>query len=71
MARKPLDALALIGVGVRSVSVSSAAIGQIKAMVRSINIAELSEYMDYLLTLPAPSIRQWLADFASDHEIRV
>jgi len=71
MARKPLDALALIGVGVRSVSVSSAAIGQIKAMVRSINIAELSEYMDYLLTLPTPSIRQWLADFARDHEIRV
>src|SRR4029077_13714224 len=61
MARKPLDALALIGVGVRSLSVSASAIGPVKAMIRSVTLANLSEYMEYLLTASDPSVRHWLA----------
>jgi phosphotransferase system enzyme I (PtsP) len=69
MARKPLDALALIGVGVRSISVSAAAIGPLKAMIRSMDIGELSRYLDYVTTLPEPSSRGWIANYARDHGI--
>ena len=69
MARKPLDALALIAVGIRSLSVSAAAIGQLKMMVKSISVSELTSYMEYLTTLPQSTIRQWLMDYAQDHNI--
>ena len=71
MARKPLDALALIGVGVRSLSVSASSIGPLKAMIRSVTISELRPYLAYLTTLSEPSIRQWLAAYARDHGIIV
>jgi phosphotransferase system enzyme I (PtsP) len=69
MARKPLDALALIGVGVRSLSVSALAIGSLKAMIRSVDLAELTVYMDYLLSSSEPSVRHWLEAYAKDHAI--
>ncbi len=71
MARKPLDALALIGVGVRSLSVSAPSIGPLKAMIRDITIAEVSAYLSYLTSLSQPSVRQWLAAYARDHGIVV
>lgn len=71
MARKPLDALALIGVGVRSLSVSASAIGPLKAMIRSFTLAELEKYMGYLLQSSEPSVRNWLQAYAQDHGIVV
>lgn len=71
MARKPLDALALIGVGVRSLSVSASAIGPIKAMIRSVELADLTSYLQYLLGSSEPSVRHWLAAYAKDHEIAI
>lgn len=71
MARKPLDALALIGVGVRSISVSASGIGPLKAMIRSVTLAELSDYMLYLLQSSEASVRYWLSAYARDHGIIV
>ena len=71
MARKPLDALALLGVGVRSLSVSGAAIGPLKAMMRSVDVGGLEAYMAYLTTLSEPSIRPWLAAYARDHNVAI
>ena len=71
MARKPLDALALIGVGVRSLSVSASSIGPLKAMIRSVTLSEINDYMAYLLPSPEPTIRQWLAAYAYDHGLVV
>ncbi|NBO17879.1 MAG: phosphoenolpyruvate--protein phosphotransferase [Proteobacteria bacterium] len=71
MARRPLDALALIGVGVRSLSVSASAIGPLKAATRSLNLGELTRYMEFLLQSSQPSVRNWLTAFARDHGIIV
>jgi phosphotransferase system enzyme I (PtsP) len=71
MARKPLDALALIGVGVRSLSVSASAIGPLKAMIRSVNLSELTSYLHFLLGSSEPSVRHWLSAYARDHDIAV
>lgn len=69
MARKPLDALALLGVGLRSLSASASAMGPLKAMIRSVNLVELEGYMNYLLDSDEPSLRHWLMAYASDHGI--
>ncbi len=42
MAGKPLSAMALLGLGFRSISMSPAAIGPVKAMLGTLDIGELS-----------------------------
>src|SRR4029077_5657306 len=41
MAGRPLEAMALIGIGIDSFSITPAAVGPVKAMVRSIDAAEV------------------------------
>lgn len=71
MARRPLEAMALIGIGIRSLSLSAGGLGAVKAMVRSVNLPELSEYMDYVCSLPVRSARELLYHYARDHGIEV
>lgn len=71
MARRPLDALALLGVGIRSISASASAMGPLKAMIRTTDSANVADYMQYLLQSDAPTIRQSLAAYAQDHGIIV
>jgi phosphotransferase system enzyme I (PtsP) len=71
MARRPLEAPALIGAGLRSLSVPASSIGPLKAMIRSLDLAELSAYMHYLAQRDEPSLRPWLADYARDHGVVV
>ena len=71
LARKPLEAMALIGVGLRSLSFSASSIGLIKAMVRTLDTRALTEYMDYLCALPNQSVRERLLHFARDHGVSI
>ncbi len=71
VAGKPLEAMALIGIGLRSLSFSASSIGRIKAMVRSLDMSALVEYMDYLCTLPNQSVRARLSHFARDHGVMI
>ena len=69
MARKPLEAMALIGLGIRKVSIPASAIGPIKAMVRSVDMQQLAEFMEYVMTLQDDSVRARLTAFAHDHGV--
>lgn len=71
IARKPLETMALIGLGVRSYSLSAPALGPIKAMIRSVDTSVLQAYMDYLCTLPDRSVRERLLHFARDHGVEL
>ncbi len=71
MAGDPLAAMALIGVGVRELSMAPASVGPVKAMVLSLDTTTMSSYLDTLLTSSAPSIRTRLSSFARDHGIIV
>jgi phosphotransferase system enzyme I (PtsP) len=71
MATRPIDAMALIGCGIRSLSMPPAAIGPVKAMVRSLNARDLAHYLDYICTEPAHSLRLPLERFAKDHGVVV
>jgi phosphotransferase system enzyme I (PtsP) len=67
MASRPLEAMALVGVGVRELSVASAELAPIKAMLRSLDAARLSSYLSRLLDLPDRSLRGRLQAYARDH----
>ena len=69
MAGRPLEALALIGLGYRSLSMSAAAIPLVKSMIRSLTYQEISVYMGGACVPSHTNIRQNLLDFARDHGI--
>ena len=67
MAGQPLEAMCLIGLGLRNLSMPATAIGPVKMMVRSLNSAVLAGYLKNLLDSPEPSLRDKLHNFAQDH----
>lgn len=71
MSGKPLEAMALVGAGFRRISMSPAAIGPVKMMVRSLDARKLEAFMEGLYGLPDPSTRERLRAFAADHAVAV
>ena len=71
MAGRPLEAMALLGVGIRNLSMSAPSIGPVKAMVRSLFLPSLEEYMATLYDRPDHSVRQYLRNFALDHGVSI
>jgi phosphotransferase system, enzyme I, PtsP len=71
MAGQPLGAMALIGVGFRTLSMAPASIGPVKAMVRSLELAPLESLLAALPGLPPRTLRSKLHDFARDHAVAV
>lgn len=71
MAGDPVTAMALMGLGYRRLSMSPANIGPVKAMVRSVAVGDLVDYLDVQLHSPVPSLRTHLRAFAQDHGVEV
>jgi len=71
MAGRPVEALALLALGVRSLSMSPGAIGPVKAMVRSLDLDEASGFVSTALTQPDRPLRETLRLFAADHAIEI
>lgn len=71
LAGKPISAMALLGIGFRSVSMSPAAIGPVKAMLLGLDVGALAKVMNEALddTKTATSMRELLAHFAETHNI--
>jgi len=71
LAGKPISAMALLGIGFRSVSMSPASIGPVKAMLLGLEVETLAKVMNEALddTKSATSIRDVLAHFAEAHNI--
>jgi phosphotransferase system enzyme I (PtsP) len=71
MAGRPLEALALIGIGAESFSITPAAVGPIKAMVRSVDASAARARLDQLLARPPRDLRKALADWARRHSVTI
>ena len=71
MAGRPLEAMALLGIGLRAISMAPAAIGPIKTMVLALDQAKLRAVMEPRLSLPDHSLREELAAFAQAERIPV
>jgi phosphotransferase system enzyme I (PtsP) len=71
MAGRPLEALSLIGIGIDSFSITPAAVGPIKAMVRSIDASAVRAKVEAMLAKPPPNMRKALADWAKRHAVSI
>jgi phosphotransferase system enzyme I (PtsP) len=71
MAGKPLEAMALLGAGCRSISMVPAAIGPVKSMVLALDRGKLGQFLVPLLTSSAQTLRPQLLTFAEQNSIPV
>lgn len=69
IAGRPIEAMALIGLGYRSISMSAASIGPVKAMVLALDAEKLESYVLEWLETGNQSIRARLRDFAEANNI--
>ncbi|TAD77178.1 MAG: phosphoenolpyruvate--protein phosphotransferase [Sphingomonadales bacterium] len=69
MGGRRLEALALMGIGYRRLSITPAAVGPIKELVRKVDLAELTSAMTGWLLSPEQSLREQLAAWADARDI--
>ena len=69
MGGRRLEALALMGIGIRRLSITPASVGPIKELVRKIDLAEITAAMQGWLASPPPDMRAALRHWASEREI--
>ncbi|HET8534325.1 MAG TPA: phosphoenolpyruvate--protein phosphotransferase, partial [Sphingomicrobium sp.] len=71
MSGRPLECMALVGLGAENFSITPAAVGPIKAMVRSLDAAAIRSRMDQWLARPPHDLRKALSDWARRHKVAV
>jgi phosphotransferase system enzyme I (PtsP) len=69
MAGRPLDAMALLGLGIRTLSMQPGQIGPVKTMIRSLHLGEMSAFVDRLCGRTDHSLRTRLSAFAAERGI--
>ncbi|RMF09877.1 MAG: phosphoenolpyruvate--protein phosphotransferase [Alphaproteobacteria bacterium] len=69
MGGRTLEAMALIGLGLRRLSVAPAAIGPVKMMIRSLELGALTAFLDRIIQSSDHSLRNHLLVFARDHHV--
>ena len=71
MAGRPLEAMALIGIGAANFSITPAGVGPLKAMIRSLDASAIRGRMDQLLAKPPKDIRKALGDWARRRSVTI
>jgi phosphotransferase system enzyme I (PtsP) len=71
MAGRPLEAMALIGLGADNFSITPAGVGPVKAMVRSLDASAVRARLDQLLARPPKDMRKALTDWARRHNVTI
>jgi len=71
MAGRPLEAMALIGLGFRSLSMAPASIGPVKQMLLALNTGEVSSFMDSLPERHEHSLREQLKLLAINERVPI
>ncbi|NCU12934.1 MAG: peptidase, partial [Sphingomonadaceae bacterium] len=69
MGGRRLEALALLGIGIRRLSITPAGVGPIKELVRKVDLDEITAAMNLWLASPPPSLREALAQWAQERGI--
>lgn len=69
IAGRPLEAMALIGTGLRCLSMQPPNIGPVKMMIRSLDTREITDFIDRQCDRSDHSLRTRLTAFAAEHEI--
>ena len=69
MGGRPLEALALLGIGFRRFSITPAAVGPIKELIRKVDLEEISAAMERWLARPPKDMRRTLTKWAQERGI--
>ena len=69
MGGRRLEALALLGIGFRRLSITPAAVGPIKELVRKVDLAEITRAMNGWLMEPGINLREEIAAWAAERDI--
>jgi len=69
MAGNPIEAMMLIALGFRTLSLAATAVGPVKAMIRSLDVAGVAAYLAEIGARPDHSLRQRLAAYAGDRAV--
>lgn len=69
MGGRRLEALALLGLGIRKLSITPASVGQIKELVRKVDLHEISDAMKHWLVEPGVDFRARLQSWAEERDI--
>ncbi|GGE88104.1 phosphoenolpyruvate--protein phosphotransferase [Sphingomonas prati] len=71
MGGRTLEAMALIGLGIERLSITPAAIGPVKAMIRTLDAGGLRACMSQWLAQPPPDLRGAIRDWALRNEVAI
>jgi phosphotransferase system enzyme I (PtsP) len=71
MAGRPVEAIALLAVGIRTLSMSPGSIGPVKAMIRSLDLKEATGFVTSALRQTDRPLRETLRLFAVDHQVEI
>lgn len=71
MGGRTLEAMALLGIGIRRLSITPASVGPVKAMVRTLDLAALTEHCTDLLKGGVPNLREPLAQWADENGVEL
>jgi len=71
MAGRPLEALALIGLGYRAISMAPVSIGPIKSMLLSLDAGTLQRWMTGIVKSGEGSLRAQLKRFAEEQGVEI
>ncbi len=71
MAGQPLEALALIGLGFRSISMAPASLGPVKAMIRTLDANAASHKLQEVVAGESAQIRRHLGEFATLNGVEI
>ncbi|MBX3455728.1 phosphoenolpyruvate--protein phosphotransferase [Ferrovibrio sp.] len=71
MGGRPLEAMALLGLGFERLSMPANAIGPVKEMLRSLDVLSLAEFLEGLYHLPDHSLRARLEEYARENGVIV
>jgi phosphotransferase system enzyme I (PtsP) len=71
MAGRPLEAMALIGLGYRAISMAPASVGPVKSMILSLDAGALERWLEPLLRAGEGSLRARLKRFAEEQGVEI
>lgn len=71
MGGRAIEAMALMGIGIERLSITPAAVGAIKAMIRSVDLSLLREQMKEWLAYPPHDMRTALLDYAEQRGVAI
>lgn len=69
MAGNPIEAMVLIALGFRTLSMAASAIGPVKAMIRTLDLSTFADYVNEIGARPDHSLKSKFEAYARDHSV--